>query len=126
MNEDLSRKQNDDLDFRPVKVLDALRSVLSGPEMQQKNSVLLLNLGLHYTATVNFTTYQKVIADVIKILKETKVNSQGKMVPKYKAKIIWKSTTAICKHKGKYPNKTYSRFMTTQVCNPVRKRSYKS
>ncbi|KAL9954316.1 hypothetical protein ACROYT_G041837 [Oculina patagonica] len=113
-NEQLNREQNDDLDFRPGKVLDALRSVLNRPEMQQKDSVLLLNLGLHYPVSVNFTTYQKVIADVINMLKETEINSQGKRVPKYKVKIIWKSTTAICKHKGRNPHKTDARFLTTQ------------
>ncbi|KAL9954304.1 hypothetical protein ACROYT_G041823 [Oculina patagonica] len=113
-NAELSRKQNDDLDFNAVNVLDALRSVLNRPEMQQKDSVLLLNLGLHYPVSVNFTTYQKVIADVIKILKGTEVNSQGQRVRKYKAKIIWKSTTAICKHKGRFPHITNSRFLTTQ------------
>lgn len=116
VSEGLSRKQDDDEDFRPIKVLDGIRNVLSTPEMQRKGSVLLLNLGLHYPVSVNFTTYQKVIADVIKILKDTKINSQGKRVRKYNAKVIWKSTTAICKHKGRYPHKTNNRFFTPQVC----------
>ncbi|KAJ7374440.1 hypothetical protein OS493_007546 [Desmophyllum pertusum] len=113
-NEALSRKQNDDLDFMPEKVLEGIRSVLGRPEMQLQDSVLLLNLGLHYPISVNFTAYQWVMVDVINILKETEVNSQGKQVPKYKAKVIWKSTTAICKHKERKLNGTNSRFMTTQ------------
>ena len=115
-DEQRSREQNDDLDFNPVKVFDAIRSVLNWPEMQQKDSVLLLNLGLHYPVSVNFTTYKKVIGDLIKILKATEVDSQGQKVPKYKAKIIWKSTTSICKHKSRDPHKTDARFLTTQVC----------
>ncbi|KAJ7374433.1 hypothetical protein OS493_007539 [Desmophyllum pertusum] len=74
-NEALSKKQNDDLDFMPEKVLEAIRSVLGRPEMQLQDSVLLLNLGLHYPVSVNFTAYQRVMADVIHILKETEVNS---------------------------------------------------
>ena len=111
-----SRSRTDDLDFSPIKVLDPIRSVLDRPEMQQKDSVLLLNLGLHYPVSVNFTAYQKIIADVIKILKDTKIDPQGKRVPRYNAKIIWKSTTAICKHKARNPGGTGERFFTPQVC----------
>ena len=114
-DEQRSREQNDGLDFNPVKVFDAIRTVLDRPKMQLKDSVLLLNLGLHYPVSVNFTTYQNVITDLIKILKETEVNSQEQRVPKYKTKIIWKSTTAICKHKSRDPHKTDARFLTTQV-----------
>ena len=115
-SEGLSRTQDDDLDFSPIKVLDPIRSVLGRQEMQRKDSVLLLNLGLHYPVSLNFTAYQKVIADVIKILKDTKINSEGKTVPKYNAKIIWKSTTAICKHKARNPAGTGERFFTPRVC----------
>ncbi|KAJ7374438.1 hypothetical protein OS493_007544 [Desmophyllum pertusum] len=105
---------NDDLDFMPEKILEDIRSVLGRPDMQLQDSVLLLNIGLHYPVSVNFTTYQRLMADVIHILKETEVNSQGKKIPKYKAKVIWKSTTAISKHKGTAPQSTEARFMTTQ------------
>ena len=116
-SEGRSRTQDDDLDFSPIKVLDPIRSVLGRPEMQRKDSVLLLNLGLHYPVSLNFTAYQKVIADVIKILKDTKINSQRKRVPtEYSTQIIWKSTTAICKHKARYPHGTGERFFTPQVC----------
>lgn len=116
-SEGRSRTEDDDLDFSPLKVFDPIRRVLSRPEMQQKDSVLLLNLGLHYPVSLNFTTYQEVIADVIKILKDTQIDSQGKRVPKYNAKIIWKSTTAICKHKALNPSGTGERFFTPQVCS---------
>ena len=111
-----SRTEDDDLDFSPIKVLNPIRSALGSPEMQQKDSVLLLNLGLHYPVSLNFTAYQKIIADVIKILKDTKINSQGKRVPKYNTKVIWKSTTAICKYKAPNPGGTGERFLTPQVC----------
>ena len=119
-SKELIKTQDDDLDFSPIKVLDPIRRVLSRPEMQQKDSVLLLNLGLHYPYTLSFTTYQEVIADLIKILKDTRIDSQGKRVPKYNAKIIWKSTTAICKHKALNPGGTGERFFTPQVCSASR------
>ena len=116
INEQQSRTKNDNLDFRAEEVLKAIRSVLNTTELQQPSSVLLLNLGLHYPVSVNFTTFQKVIGQVINLLKETQVDLQGREVLKYKAKIIWKSTTALCKHKRKKFNPTDSRFLTPQVC----------
>ncbi|KAJ7387805.1 hypothetical protein OS493_001149 [Desmophyllum pertusum] len=52
-----SRTQNDDLDFMPEKVLEAIRSVLGRPEMQLQDSVLLLNLGLHYPRVLLFSAF---------------------------------------------------------------------
>ncbi|XP_022800409.1 uncharacterized protein LOC111338234 [Stylophora pistillata] len=109
-----SRKKNDSLDFRAEEVLKAIRGVLNTTELQQTSSILLLNLGLHYPVSVNFSTFQKVIGEVINLLKETQVDSKGKEGLKYKAKIIWKSTTALCKHNGKKFNPTDSRFLTPQ------------
>ena len=106
----------DNLDFRPEIVLNAIRSVLNTTDLQQPSSVLLLNLGLHYTRSVNFTTFQRVIGDVIDLLKEKTIDSQGKEVLKLKARVIWKSTTALCKHKQRYHNPTDKRFLTPQVC----------
>ena len=116
INEQQSKTKNDNLDFRAGEVLKAIRNVLNTNELQQPSSVLLLNLGLHYTANINFTTFQKLIGEVINLLKETQVDLQGKEVPKYKAKIIWKSTTALCKHNGAIINPTNNRFLTPQVC----------
>ena len=58
--------------------MKAIRSVLNTTELQQPSSVLLLNLGLHYPVSVNFTTFQKVVGQVINLLKETQVDLQGK------------------------------------------------
>ena len=115
ISEALSKQQGDNLDFRPRKVIETITSVLRRPEMQRKGSVLLLNLGLHFPISINFTTYQRLIGDVINTLKETEVNLQGIRVPKYKAKVIWKSTTAIHKENAEVKNKTNWRFFTTQV-----------
>ena len=114
---DLNIKLDSDLDFRPEEVIKLIVNVLRRPEMQQEESVLLLNLAVHYVKSVNFTTYQRLIDDLILVLKAKDV-SHGDSVPKYKAKIIWKSSTAICKEKGTYASKrkTDYRFFTSQVC----------
>ena len=115
ISEAVSKQEDDNLDFQPGKVIQIIENVLQIPEMQQQESVLLLNLGLHFPISVNFTTYQRLIGDLINTLKETEENSQGGRVPKYKAKVIWKSSTAIHKENAKVKNKTNWRFFTTQV-----------
>ena len=114
-NEGLNLTLERDLDFRPEKVIATIVDVLRTPEMQQEESALLLNLVLHFVKTVNFTTYQKLIDDLILVLKAKEL-SQGERVLKYKAKIIWKSSTAICKEKASSLKRTDFRFLTTQVC----------
>ena len=114
-NKGLNIELESDLDFRPEKVIGIIADVLRRPEMQQKESALLLNLNLHFVGRINFTTYQKLIDDLIVVLKAKEL-SRGERVPKYKAKIIWKSSTAICKEKVSSYNKTNGRFLTTQVC----------
>ena len=114
LNKGLNIKRERDLDFRPEKVIKTVVDVLRMPEMQKEESTLLLNLVLHFSKTVNFTTYQKLIDDLIMILKEKEL-SHGERVPKYKAKIIWKSSTAICKEQATSSKRTDFRFYTSQV-----------
>ena len=116
VNEAVDKELDDDLDFNPERVIETILDILRHPLMQQReSSVLLLNLGIHFPIGVNFTTYQKLINDLINKLKETRVDSQGNIVPKYKAKIIWKTSSAIHKENAKELNKTHWRFFTTQV-----------
>lgn len=114
-NELVDKEKDDDLDFRPEKVINDILRVLRRPLMQEEESVLLLNLGLHFPIGINFTTYQKLIGALIGNLKETEVDSQGKSVQKYKAKVIWKTSTAIHKENASVKDKTNWRFFTTQV-----------
>ena len=114
-NELVDKEKDDDLDFRPEKVINDILRVLRRPLMQEEESMLLLNLGLHFPIGINFTTYQRLIGDLIGSLKETEVDSQGKSVPKYKAKVIWKTLTAIHKENASVKDKTNWRFLTTQV-----------
>lgn len=124
VNEAVDKELDDDLDFNPERVIETILAVLRHPLMQQReSSVLLLNLGIHYPIGVNFTTYQKLIGDLINKLKETRVDSQGNIVPKHKAKIIWKTSSAVHKEKAQELNKTHWRFFTTQVHEAVARRT---
>ena len=116
-NKGLNVALESDLDFRPQKVIETITDVLHTSEMQQEESVLLLNLVLHFAKAVNFTTYQRLIDDLILVLKENEL-SHGERVLKYKAKIIWKSSTALCKEKASSSKETDFRFFTSQVCTP--------
>ena len=107
-----------DLHFTPELVIETVLNVLRKPEMQQEDSVLLLNLVVHYVKKINFTTYQRLIDDLILASKANEL-LYGERIPKYKAKIIWKSSTAICKEKASSSKETDFRFYTSQVCTDL-------
>ena len=103
-------KKNDDLDFRPEIVIENIHKVLNSSKMQREGSLMVLNNGLHYPVSVNFTTYQELMRNLIHTLKKTQENNLN-----YTAKIIWKTTTSI--HQEIYYNRyaTWGRFFTAQV-----------
>ena len=112
----LNSKMKRDIHFSPELVIETVVKPLRSPEMQQEESVLLFNLVLHYAKKINFTTYKRLIDDLILALKASEL-SHGERVPKYKAKMIWKSSTALCKEKASSSKKTDFRFFTSQVCS---------
>jgi hypothetical protein len=81
--------------------------------MANNDSTLLLNLGLHFVMTINFTTYQKLIDHVITLLTEKKPGSEHDLW--YEAKVIWKTTTAIMKENASDRQLTHFHFLTSQV-----------
>ena len=111
----LNNKLERNVHFSPELVIETVVNALRSPEMQQEESVLLLNLVLHYAKKINFTTYQRLTDDLILALKASEL-SHGERIPKYKAKIIWKSSTALCKEKASSSKETEFRFFTSQVC----------
>lgn len=105
-------EEYDDLDFDEERVLKSIRDVLSDPDMDS-NSTLLLNLGLHFVMTINFTTYQKLIDHVIDMLTEKKPGSDHDFW--YQSRVVWKTTTAIRKENASDKQLTHFRFLTSQV-----------
>ena len=109
-NEALGKKLTDNFDFRPNIILDSIKNVLRNTRMKNPQSLLVLNLGLHYPPTINFTTFQNLIDDVIVTLsdREKRLGSN--------ARVIWKTTTSIRKENATPPrNRTAKRFFTEQV-----------
>ena len=60
--------QWDTLDFDVRRIVDELKQVLLHPAMQTRNSVLLLNYGLHFTESLNFTNFKNTIGAVTRLL----------------------------------------------------------
>ena len=109
-NENLGKSLTDDFDFRPSIILDNIRNILRNHRMKSSQSLLVLNLGLHYSISLSFVTYQKLIDDVIVMLLD-RHKSLGS-----KAQVIWKTTTSLRKEKEKPPrNSTTWRLLTEQV-----------
>ena len=106
-----------DKDFNQELVISGIRKVLSRPDMNNPQSALVLNLGLHFMKTLNFSTYQKLLEGVIGLLRETTTNGNGDRVPKYNSKFIWKTSTAIHKENGKFRQSARFRFYTLPVRN---------
>ena len=85
----------DDKDYDEDVILNSLRAVLGRPEMNE-NSVMILNLGLHYMESTTLQDYQLLIKKVIDIMKE-RDKETGEL--KYKTRVIWKTSTSISKEK---------------------------
>ena len=108
--EKLGKTENDNYDFRPNLILKSIREVLLSKGMTTADSLLVLNLGLHFPIGINFTTYQSLITDVIRLLKNREKELGSK------ARVIWKTISAIQKEIVKKPrNETFWRFLTDQV-----------
>lgn len=110
----------DKLDFDYRRIVVDVRKNLEDSSMDEK-SVMLLNLGLHYVDSTNFTNYQKLIKGIIQLLNEKTKTKNGKETLKYPARIIWKTSTAISKEKDT-DSQLYSdrrRFFNLPVSNNI-------
>ena len=96
--------QWDTLDFDVRRIVDELKQVLLHPAMQTRNSVLLLNYGLHFTESLNFTNFKNTIGAVTRLLQNDA-----------KCHVVWRTTTSLNRFKYSRPNQHARRFMTSPV-----------
>ena len=82
-----------------------------------KNSAILLNAGLHYLESTNFSNYQKTISSLIRLFDETKVVRRANGDGLFPGEMIWRTTTALNKHKLDGKHIQGRRFLTYQVPN---------
>ena len=85
----------DHKDFDESIILDSLRVVLERTYMSE-NSVLILNLGLHYMENIRLQDYTILLFKVIDLLNE---RNKGTGELKHKARVVWKTSTSISKEK---------------------------
>ena len=98
-----------DIDIRRIK--DDFETTITDPAFNNERSLLIVNFGLHFVESTNFSNYQKLIDELATFLTEKNDTGQSK----YKGKVIWKTTTAINKERADYPNLHWRRFFTNYV-----------
>ena len=99
-------KLNDNNDFNANRIVEELKQVLLNPKMDEF-SVLLLNYGLHFAEASNFSNF-RILIDKIATLLQNKTA--------FKPTVIWRSSTALNRHKYSMPHLHSRRFLTPQVC----------
>ena len=102
-------RDSNDIDIRRIQ--NDFESTVKDPAFNHERSLLIVNFGLHFVESTNFSNYQKLIDGLAKVLTEKDDTGQSK----YKGKVIWKTTTAINKERADYPHLHWRRFFTNYV-----------
>ncbi|XP_078350724.1 uncharacterized protein LOC144635498 isoform X1 [Oculina patagonica] len=112
-NLSVAKAADDNLDFNFMRVASEVLDIISKPFFD-KNSVFLMNAGLHYLESTNFSNYQKTIGSLIRLFQETKMvkRADGKWL--FPGEMIWRTTTALNKHKLDGKHIQARRFLTYQ------------
>ena len=90
-----------------------VRDVIKMP-IFDSSSVILLNAGLHYMESTNFTNYQRTINELIDLFKEIRIEGQD-IKRAFPGQLMWKSSTALNKDKLDGKHLHSRRFLTAQV-----------
>ena len=77
-----------------------------------EKSVLLLNMGIHFAAAVNFTNYQRVIDQLISLVKNVENNPGNNVTNTFRGRFLWKTSTALHRERFPNPHKDVRRFLT--------------
>ena len=109
---------DDNLDFNYMRVASEVLDIITKPFFD-KNSVILLNAGLHYLESTNFSNYQKTISSLIKLFDETRMVRRANGKPLFPGEMVWRTTTALNKQKLDAKHIQARRFLTYQVWMPL-------
>lgn len=112
----MAKTADDNLDFNYMRVASEVLDIITKPYFD-KNSVILLNAGLHYLESTNFSNYQKTIGSIIRLFEETKMVKRANGNPLFPGEMIWRTTTALNKQKLDAKHIQARRFLTYQVWN---------
>lgn len=105
---------DDDLDFNYMRVASEVLDIVTKPFFD-KNSAILLNAGLHYLESTNFSNYQKTISSLIRLFDETRMVRRANGKPLFPGEMVWRTTTALNKQKLDAKHIQARRFLTYQV-----------
>ncbi|XP_032237148.1 uncharacterized protein LOC5511879 isoform X2 [Nematostella vectensis] len=115
-NFSISKSQDDDKDFDDVRILNEIDDVIS-LDIFDRDSTILLNAGLHYLESTNFTNYQRLIDGIVLLFKRAKDEPRD-LIPgasrPFPGHMIWKTTTSLNKHKLDGKHLQSRRFLTSQ------------
>ena len=75
----MEKHQRNVLPISITRVLDAIAKVIHLPQMNDEKSVIILNHGLHFITSTNFSTYRQVIDGIVDLFKETRFNDDGEL-----------------------------------------------
>ena len=113
-NLSVAKTADDNLDFNYMRVASEVLDIITKPFFD-KNSAILLNAGLHYLESTNFSNYQKTIASIIRLFDETRMVRRANGKPLFLGEMIWRTTTALNKQKLDGKHIQARRFLTYQV-----------
>ena len=111
-NVSLAKTQKDKFDINITRILYDFENTVNTSDYNNEQSVVIVNFGLHFVESTNFSNYQILVENVAKIVTE-KDDAGGK---KFRGKVIWKTTTAINKERADFPHLHWRRFFTNYVC----------
>ncbi|XP_068729808.1 uncharacterized protein [Montipora capricornis] len=104
---------DDHLDFSYMRVASEVLDIISKP-LFDKNSAILLNAGLHYLESTNFSNYQKTVDSLIRLFDETRMVRRANGKSLFPGEMIWRTTTALNKQKLDAKHIQARRFLTYQ------------
>ena len=110
-NATLAKTQRDELDIDITRIIKDFNQTLQEDETNNKHSVVIVNFGLHFVESTNFSNYRKLIGEFVKLANRRNVH--GELL--FKGKFIWKTTTAINKERADFPQLHWRRFFTNYV-----------
>ena len=110
-----AKRDNDNFDYDNERVLRSFRRIVHNPQMDEK-SAIILNFGLHFVESTNFTNYKRLIDGLVRVLTDEEKDLISNVTRrKFRGTVIWKTTTAINKEKASNIHLGHKRFMTQQV-----------
>lgn len=93
--------------FNLKRFFKPIRRMFNDSDMK-KDSVIVINLGIHLIISVNFSTYQLVIDTFVGMIEDLRLTKGQNALPM----IIWKTTTFSSTDRGMFQGKSHMRFLT--------------